>query len=110
MLRSCSYAAHAAARASGADPDHELAARWVSEVEEALGAAFSGPYLAAMADTGLLPEQPERVERLLRAFQVAKAFYELAYELNNRPDWVAIPIRGIERLLGAEAGSGGTTR
>jgi maltose alpha-D-glucosyltransferase/alpha-amylase len=30
---------------------------------------------------------------------VAKAFYELVYELNNRPDWVRIPLRGILALL-----------
>ena len=29
-----------------------------------------------------------------------KAFYELAYELNNRPDWVRIPLIGIRKLIG----------
>ena len=26
-----------------------------------------------------------------------KALYELAYELNNRPDWVRIPLTGISK-------------
>ena len=32
-------------------------------------------------------------------FELEKAVYELRYELNNRPDWVAIPVAGILRLL-----------
>jgi maltose alpha-D-glucosyltransferase/alpha-amylase len=32
-------------------------------------------------------------------FETEKAFYELAYELNNRPDWTWIPMRGIAKLL-----------
>ena len=34
-----------------------------------------------------------------------KAFYELSYELNNRPDWVRIPLRGVLALLGRERGA-----
>ena len=36
---------------------------------------------------------------LLDAFVLDKAFYELAYELNNRPDWVRIPLIGIRKLI-----------
>jgi predicted trehalose synthase len=32
-------------------------------------------------------------------FELEKAVYELRYELNNRPDWVGIPVRGIQRLI-----------
>jgi len=39
---------------------------------------------------------------LLDAFLLEKALYELAYELNNRPDWVRIPIQGILELLEGE--------
>ena len=38
-------------------------------------------------------------ERLLAVFELEKAVYELRYELNNRPDWVGIPVAGIARLL-----------
>ena len=40
-----------------------------------------------------------RSRKLLSVFELEKAVYELRYELNNRPDWVAIPVAGIERLL-----------
>jgi maltose alpha-D-glucosyltransferase/alpha-amylase len=29
---------------------------------------------------------------------IEKAIYELRYELDNRPDWLAIPIRGLLEL------------
>jgi maltose alpha-D-glucosyltransferase/alpha-amylase len=42
---------------------------------------------------------------LLDLFIVEKAVYELHYELNNRPDWIEIPLRGILDLAkGAQSG------
>ena len=37
---------------------------------------------------------------LLDTFLLEKALYEVRYELNNRPDWVPIPLRGILSLMG----------
>ena len=39
---------------------------------------------------------------MLDAYLIEKALYELSYELNNRPDWVHIPLRGIRQLMGVE--------
>ena len=50
-------------------------------------------------DASLLPPGVAPTEQLLAVFELEKAIYELRYELNNRPDWVAIPVAGIERLL-----------
>ena len=50
-------------------------------------------------DSSLLPAGQAAIERLLAVFELEKAVYELQYELNNRPDWVAIPVRGIQRLI-----------
>ena len=36
---------------------------------------------------------------LLSVFELEKAIYELQYELDNRPDWVTIPVAGIVRML-----------
>ena len=38
---------------------------------------------------------------MLTIFELEKAVYELRYELNNRPDWVGIPVAAIARLLDA---------
>ena len=50
-------------------------------------------------DPGLLPPGDAAIERLLAVFELEKAVYELRYELDNRPDWVGIPVAGIERLM-----------
>ena len=42
----------------------------------------------------------EDVETLLRCFLMEKAVHDLGHELDNRPDWIVIPLRGIERLFG----------
>jgi trehalose synthase-fused probable maltokinase len=92
MLRSFTYAARSAELLHGAavPADWEERARW----------RFLDSYLAAVDQT-LLPAGDAATERLLRVFELEKAVYELRYELDNRPDWVEIPVAGIERLMNA---------
>ena len=45
-------------------------------------------------------------DRLLRAYLLEKALYEIVYEVNNRPDWIAIPLSGILDLLNASDETG----
>jgi maltose alpha-D-glucosyltransferase/alpha-amylase len=100
MLRSFSYAAltglgaAAQTRSEGTDrltPWADLWERWVAAV-------FLRAYLAATHGASFLPPQEDDVETLLHAFVIDKAMYELGYELNNRPDWVHIPLTGLLRL------------
>ena len=56
-------------------------------------------YLFTVEDAAFVPKDRKEFEVLLRCFLLEKAVYEVGYELNNRPDWVTIPMRGIERLL-----------
>jgi maltokinase len=60
--------------------------------------AFLDGYFAHV-DPALLPPGDAPSRQLLAVFELEKAVYELRYELNNRPDWVAIPVAGILRLL-----------
>jgi maltose alpha-D-glucosyltransferase/alpha-amylase len=46
-----------------------------------------------------MPKERDELDILLRTFLLDKAVYELGYELNNRPDWLVIPISGIKQLL-----------
>jgi maltokinase len=92
MLRSFAYVASASPILRGIDPPPGF--------EERAREEFMAGYLAEV-DTGLLPPSEEALERLLTVFELEKAVYELRYELDNRPEWVAIPVAGIERLLGA---------
>jgi maltose alpha-D-glucosyltransferase/alpha-amylase len=61
--------------------------------------AFLQSYLEAAGRAGFLPESKEELRILLDAHLLEKAVYELGYELNNRPDWVAVPITGILEML-----------
>ena len=56
-------------------------------------------YREATAGAAFLPSDAGEWATVLDAMLFHKAFYELGYELNNRPDWVAIPLRGIAQLL-----------
>jgi predicted trehalose synthase len=90
MLRSFAYVISAVEILKGqsASPDFELRAR-----EHFLAQYF------AMIDPSLLPPGEAAISNLLSIYELEKAIYELQYELNNRPDWVAIPVAGIRRLL-----------
>jgi predicted trehalose synthase len=66
--------------------------------EERARAAFLEHYLDAI-EPNLLPPGEAAVANLLSVFELEKAVYELRYELDNRPDWVPIPVAGIQRIL-----------
>ncbi len=67
----------------------------------AIGAASR----AERVEPSLLPPGTGPTRQMLAVFELEKAVYELRYELNNRPDWVAIPVAGIVRLLESNGGS-----
>ncbi|MGH8057651.1 MAG: phosphotransferase, partial [Candidatus Entotheonellia bacterium] len=102
MLRSFHYASYAALLGHVAGVRQEDLASseplvrfwylWVS-------VAFLKAYLAVARPANLLPQGLEELQVLLDAHLLEKAVYELSYELNNRPDWVGIPLRGILQLL-----------
>jgi maltose alpha-D-glucosyltransferase/alpha-amylase len=101
MLRSFSYAAYAALFAFTVHaPDEfqplefwaETWCHWVSR-------AFWRGYREAMGPSPLVPGDLA-TETLLRAFMMEKALHELSYELTNRPEWIRIPLVGIQKLIG----------
>ncbi len=92
MLRSFAYATSAVEILdhASAPADFELRAR----------DAFLERYFGEI-DRTLLPAGEAAIVNLLSIFELEKAIYELGYELDNRPDWVSIPVAGISRLLEA---------
>ncbi len=62
-------------------------------------AAFLRGYRNIADATNLMPSKPAHCERMLGALLLEKSVYELAYELNNRPDWVEVPLAGVLDLL-----------
>jgi len=101
MLRSLDYAAHAIAFGR---PEGERAAAlaaltaWEAQARD----AFLAGYLRSVAESPapLAPATAEALRSACGPFELQKAAYELRYELDNRPDWVAIPLAGVSRILG----------
>jgi trehalose synthase-fused probable maltokinase len=60
---------------------------------------FLRAYVSGVSREDLWPSDREEVGLLLVSHLLEKAIYELAYELNNRPGWVGIPLKGILRTL-----------
>ena len=101
MLRSLDYAVHTAVSPTGVpSPAGE---RWVRRAN----ASFLEGYLDEIArvPVRLLPASPSAFTRALSVFELDRALYEVRYELDNRPTWLGIPLRGLARLLARERGS-----
>ena len=90
MVRSFAYVVSAAEIVRGTQaPDG-----WEERARE----NFLAGYLETV-DSSMLPSGQEAIQRLLTVFELEKAVYELRYELDNRPDWVRIPVAGIQRMI-----------
>ena len=55
--------------------------------------------LGTIAGADLIPDEPEDRQILFDLFLLEKAVYELGYEIDNRPDWVSIPLEGISYIV-----------
>ncbi|MFN2400437.1 MAG: hypothetical protein ABR543_17640 [Gemmatimonadaceae bacterium] len=116
MVRSIAYAAatargvnHAAGSGSkgekGSDTSTAVnavaetrAAKWERGARDAFLTGYFGEATREGAP-GSAVSMDRSTGALLRLLEMDKLFYELEYELNNRPAWLWIPLRGIARLL-----------
>ena len=92
MLRSFAYAASAVEVQRGV----EAPADWEERAREEFLEGYRNTIEVSLVPSGAA------LDKLLQVFELEKAVYELRYELNNRPDWVRIPVAGIARLLEEE--------
>ena len=101
MLRSFHYAACAGCvTMSGlSESDRALVEKWIEPWYLAVAGVFVESYLDSLGDNGLVPTDPEDRQRMLDLFLLEKAVYELGYELDNRPDWIDIPLAGISYVV-----------
>ncbi len=97
MLRSFSYAAYSAL--DHFTQRHTHAAKslesWAQLWQNAVSTEFLNAWRSTIAANPHLTPEPGQAQRLLNAYLLEKALYELLYELNNRPAWVRIPLIGI---------------
>ncbi len=101
MIRSLHYASCSAAAAARTDPtrDHGRIGDWTHAWYAWSSVAFWAAYRRTAADAVFMPASIDEFERLLNGCLLEKALYELRYELNNRPDWVYLPLQALVELL-----------
>jgi len=102
MLRSFDYARHTALNqtAQNAAATLERLAPVARQTERRIREAFLRTYRTTVVAGGLYADDDsfERGLTLLDLFELEKALYELRYEMDNRPDWVGVPLAGIAAL------------
>jgi maltose alpha-D-glucosyltransferase/alpha-amylase len=105
MLRSFAYARGVAEKSEDVTTPgaRERLAIWEREARN----AFLEGYRTALVSSPLplAPADDASFARALAAWELDKALYEIAYEARNRPDWIAIPLRGLLPTLNAERSS-----
>ncbi|MEO8554646.1 MAG: putative maltokinase, partial [Kofleriaceae bacterium] len=100
MIRSLHYASAAALRNGKHRPeDRAILAPWSRAWSEWMSAAFLAGYLEVAQGSRVIPSKEADLQLLLDFFLLEKCVYEIGYELDNRPDWVEIPLRGLLALL-----------
>ncbi|WP_162054878.1 maltose alpha-D-glucosyltransferase [Pontibacter pamirensis] len=101
MIRSFHYAAYSAMfqQEGLRREDVEYLETWAEQWYQYASGFYMHNYLGKIQGSGIVPAKEEDFETLIHTFLLEKAIYELGYELNNRPDWVLIPIRGIKYIM-----------
>lgn len=105
MMRSFHYAAQTPLLLEELGPDPLVLARldpWAERWATDVSRAFLHGYRDALAGSALRQAPGAGPGPLLDAALVEKALYELRYELDHRPHWARIPVRGLRRLCGTE--------
>ncbi len=109
MLRSfhyavhCEYFNHVLLRPE----DAAVLQQWLDLWYTCTGKAFLSAYRLTAGTSPFIPKDPDEFQTLIEVFMLEKAVYELGYEMNNRPDWLVIPIKGIQGILGTPGQDGG---
>jgi len=100
MMRSFSYATEAVLRSGRVRPDDlERLAPWAETWTSWVSAAYLRAYLDTLGQSPLAPASDEVKDLLLQFYELEKTVYEVEYELNNRPDWLRIPLAGLKRIV-----------
>jgi len=102
MIRSFHYATYSAllSRASVRPEDYAVLEPWTNSWYCYVSGIFLNSYLKVVQDAPFIPRNKNQLETMLETFLLEKAVYELGYELNNRPAWIPLPIKGIKQIIG----------
>jgi maltose alpha-D-glucosyltransferase/alpha-amylase len=102
IVRSYQYAAYSVLMREShlREEDRKALEPWAELWYVHVCGAFIRSYLDNLGDSPMVPRDREQFERMLHVYLIQKAVYEMGYELNNRPEWLVIPLRGIKYLCG----------
>jgi maltose alpha-D-glucosyltransferase/alpha-amylase len=102
MIRSFHYAAYGAILLNEqySDDEIERILPWAEVWYKRMAGFFLKSYIKHLDGNHFIPEDQKDFEVLLNTFLIEKAVYELQWELDHRPDWVAVPLRGLKDLMG----------
>jgi maltose alpha-D-glucosyltransferase/alpha-amylase len=101
MVRSFHYASYASLLLDNQirKEDHVRLIPFVEQWYHYTSGIFMNAYLETVEGSAFIPKDKNDLEVLMTTFLLEKSIYELNYELNNRPDWVLIPLRGIQAII-----------
>lgn len=101
MLRSFSYAGYSALleKCQPGDERWSEIEPWAAAWETMARERFLIGYLTTSHEGRFLPPDRASIGALLDFFEMDKALYEVDYEVDNRPDWLRIPLQGIRRVV-----------
>ncbi|SDB44752.1 maltose alpha-D-glucosyltransferase/ alpha-amylase [Desulfonatronum thiosulfatophilum] len=101
MLRSFDYLAQMVLRNQvlARETDKAVLTAWIDAWSSAVSGMFLKSYLDLSHGHVFLPDKADEVKNLLDIFVLDKAVYELGYELNNRLDWVDLPLKGLKNIM-----------
>jgi maltose alpha-D-glucosyltransferase/alpha-amylase len=101
MIRSLHYASYSSMFLNTRLRKEDLATvlPFVEQWYHYMSGFFMHAYLETVGNHNFIPSDKNDLEIILQTFLIEKSIYELNYELNNRPDWVVIPIRGIKAVM-----------
>jgi len=101
MLRSLHYAAYGSLFLDNQVRQEDVSKLlpFVEQWYHYMSGFFMKSYLETVKDNPIIPQKKEDLEVLIQTFLLQKAVYELNYELNNRPGWVMVPLRGIKAIM-----------
>lgn len=101
MIRSFHYAAYGSLFLDNQirPEDIDTLLPYVQQWYHYMSGFFLKSYLETVGNADFVPDNEEDLEILLQTYLLQKAIYELNYEINNRPDWVIVPLRGIKAIV-----------
>ena len=101
MIRSFHYASYSTLLQDqfGTQKQEDDMREWAEVWFHHISRFFIQGYLEQVKANDFIPQEEGDLKILLDTFLLEKAVYELNYELNNRPDWVLIPLRGIKSII-----------